>query len=350
MGHSSFSIHIESFGNVEGADVKVIKITNGWMAVTISNYGCTVTSIEVPDKLGRRKNIVAALNTMEEYLNDPYCLGCIVGRYANRIAYGKFSISGEQYQLSVNEQLNHLHGGFNGFNKKIWSIETIIEEEDKAGVVFLCLSEDREEGYPGNLKTTTTYLLNKTNELSINMEAITDKPTIINLTNHTYFNLSGFEETHIFNHFLKINAETYTEKNEQNVPNGHIVPVANSALDFSTGKLLGTDIELLRRDMGYDHNFVINGTGVRPAAEFWHPASGRALNILTDQPGLQLYTANFWDGSLVGQQGVVYRKHGAVALETQAFPDSPNHDNFPNTVLMPEEKYQTQTIFRFFVR
>jgi aldose 1-epimerase len=247
---------------------------------------------------------------------------------------------------------NHLHGGIAGFNTKVWFVKKVISNEDAAGVAFGYISVDGEEGYPGTVDVTVTYLLNCNNELILQYEATCDHPTIINLTNHTYFNLSGFNEATIYDHLLKVNAAYYTKKNAHNLPSGEICSVLNTALDFTDYKKMGDNIHELVTDKGYDHNFVLNNTmkAVALAAELYEPVSGRLLQVLTDQPGIQVYTANGWDGSITGSQGVPYRQHGAVALETQNFPDAPNHPNFPNAVLLPGEIYNTTTIFRLLTR
>jgi aldose 1-epimerase len=258
-------------------------------------------------------------------------------------------MNNREYQLSRNDGVNHLHGGFKGFNKKVWKLESEINRTTHSGVVFSYISKDGEEGYPGNVKVTCTYLLTIFNELEIKFEAISDRSTIINLTNHTYFNLSGFEQLTIYDHQLRIFADAYTVKNEKDIPTGAIAPIKDTVLDFSTPRAIGQCIHELKTDRGYNHNFVLkkDTSSFCCCAQLSEPSSGRTLKLFTDQPGLQVYTANWWDGTIRGVQGKDYIQHGAIALETQAFPDSPNHIHFPNTFLKPGERYQTTTIFQF---
>lgn len=326
------------------SDVKVFKLSNGVIEVVLCNYGCRITSIKVPGKDGQKKNIVAGYNSTDEYKNDPYYLGCTVGRFANRIAFGKFKIDGKRYQLECNDGLNHLHGGTNAFHKQVWN-----SEEIDNGLVMHYLSKDGEEGYPGNLKISVKFSFAENNKFVIEYSATTDIPTIINLTNHSYFNLTGFSDPTILDHSLKIYADSYTIKNSNNIPSGKIAPVANGPYDFQEPRLIGKEIDKMQTDMGYDINYVLTGTttGTRLAAELYESNSGRMVKVFTDQPGLQVYTANYWNGKLKGQQGVSYQKHGAIALEAQAFPDAPNHPDFPDVILRPGEEYQQQTVYQF---
>ncbi|MEO7486001.1 MAG: aldose epimerase family protein [Ferruginibacter sp.] len=333
---------------INGQEVFSFLVSNDSLEVTFTNYGCTIISILAPDKNGDKKNIVSGFNRPEDYLHPHPYFGCVVGRYANRIAFGKFKLNGKEYQLPVNNGLNHLHGGIAGFNKKVWAVKQLISNEDAAGVAFAYTSDDMEEGYPGAMDVTVTYLLNRNNELILQYEATCDQPTIGNLTNHTYFNLSGFGEATIYEHLLKINAACYTKKNEHNVPSGEICRVENTSFDFKEYKKVGENIKELVVDKGYDHNFVLQHASneVSLAATLYEPVSGRLLQVLTNQPGMQVYTANWWDGSITGAQGVPYVQHGAIALETQNFPDAPNHPNFPTAILSPGEFYNRTTIYR----
>lgn len=342
-------LFVREFGVIGNENVFLYRIRNGEITIELTNYGCTIVSIYTPDKWGHSKNIVAGFNHLSQYTQDHPYIGCVIGRYANRIAHGKFSIDGVSYQLPVNDGKNHLHGGVQGFGRKIWKLENTIEEPDQVGVVFSYKSEDGEEGYPGNLTTTVTYLLNKTNSLSIRYKATTDQPTIISLTNHSYFNLTGFEVDVIYNHCLQINAASYLKKNENNTPTGVIVPTDNTPLDFSAPQKIGKHIDQLQEDMGYDHNFVLKNDHhqVSFAAHLFEEKSGRSLKVYTNQPGLQVYTANWWDGQLTGSQNKPYCKHGAIALETQAFPDAANHPNFPPVILRPGVEYDKETVFQF---
>ena len=333
-------------------------LSNGKVRVGILNLGATITSIETPDRSGRMKNIVAGFADQEQYWQNDYYLGCVVGRCANRISQGRFFLDGVEIRLSVNNDGNHLHGGFEGLHRKVWKLYSRISSAEEVGVVLEYMSPDGEEGYPGNLRIQVSYLLDKTGRFTIRYSAVTDKSTPVNLTNHSYFNLSGFERLTIEDHQLRVFAGSYTEKNELNLPTGRVMPLDGTPMDFSTSRRIGDRIHDLLLDRGYDHNYVLNGTdqvttdigtgsGIVPAAELYDPVSGRGLRVLTDRPGLQVYTANWWDGVIVGQQHVPYVQHGAVALETQAFPDSPNQPSFPDIILRPGEVYNTTSIFEF---
>lgn len=348
--HTALSVSRTWDGAIQGKDICTLQLENGPVSITATNLGCAILAVYTPDRLGNRKNIVAGLDDLTQYQHNDYYLGVVVGRYANRIADGRFLLNGKEVLLSVNNAPNHLHGGVAGFNKKVWDVVSLIEEENKVGVVFEYLSPDGEEGYPGNLKVQVRYTLDQHNRLGIYYSAVTDQCTPVNLTNHSYFNLTGFETPVILDHHLQVNAGRYTEKNERNIPTGTILPVAGTPLDFSMPKKIGKDIGLLLFDQGYDHNFVINQVKegeLTPAALLSEPQTGRLLRVFTDQPAIQVYTANFWDGSLLGQQQQPYVKHGAIALETQAFPDSPNHPGFPNTILHPGETYRSATVYQF---
>lgn len=317
-----------------GIHYSQITLKNDKITIHITNLGATVTSIETADRNGVMKNVVAGFSDLSKYEQNKDYYGCVVGRYANRIRGGSFSYGGENIQLSVNDGLNHLHGGFEGFHKKVWTIIAASDQE----VILEYLSKDGEEGYPGNLRVRVTYGLTG-EQLRIQYTAVTDKSTPVNLTNHSYFNLSGFEHPVITDHLLHINARYYTGKDVHHLPDGHIREVAGTPLDFRLPKRIGEDIDQLKDDQGFNHNYVLQ-EGV--AATLYDPLTGRQLQVFTDQPGMQLYTANFWDGTL-------YAKHGAVALETQAFPDSPNHPAFPGTMLHPGEIYERYTIYAFSV-
>ena len=344
-----FSVEIELFHTPETQNLYQYRLSNGSIQVTISNYGCTITSILTPDREGKIENVVAGFTDPLQYFQDHPYFGCLVGRYANRIAFGKFELDGKSYSLPVNDGRNHLHGGFLGFHKKVWKHKDVIHNKDHVGVSFLYSSPDGEEGYPGNLDVKMTYLLTLDNQLIIQYNAVSDHPTIINLTNHSYFNLTGFENPFIYDHKLKVFATRYTEKDNNNIPTGKYIPVYDSPFDFSDFKAIGKDIHSLELDRGYDINFVLDSQDkqVPLVAELYEPVSGRLLKIFTTKPGLQVYTANWWDGSIVGAQGKKYQQHGAIALETQSFPDSPNHVNFPSTILLPGNEYITETRYQF---
>jgi aldose 1-epimerase len=344
------SLSAEIIKQIDGRDIYKIFLSNGKLSVLLTNIGCSIIAVEAPDRNAVCKNIVSGFSNVEEYLQNRDYMGCVVGRYANRIANGQFVLDGKQYNLPVNNKPNHLHGGEKGFSKKIWNLDATIQTVDKVGVRFNYLSNDGEEGYPGNLLVQVTCSLNMNDQLCIEYEAETNKATPVNFTNHTYFNLTGFETDVIDDHLLQVNAYTYTEKNEANVPTGKMLPVKGSALDFSILKKIGDGIDQFPADMGYDHNFVLerNTPGeLVGAAKLYEPMSGRIVNVYTTQPGIQLYTANYWDGTVKGAQGNSYQQHGGVALETQSFPDSPNQPHFPNTILRPGQHYFSKTIYEF---
>ena len=341
----------EKFGSIDGQDISLYRLSNEAIDIMISNYGCTIVEVNMPDRNGVKRNIVAGYPNLEGYINDEIYAGAVVGRYANRIAFGKFSLDGKAYRLPVNNGNNHLHGGIKGFNKKVWKVEQEQCTGEKAWIKFSYVSADGEEGYPGELHVSVEMTLDNASQLSIKYSATTDKTTIVNLTNHSYFNLSGFTQPTILEHVLKMEASAYTIKDGNNIPTGQIVPVKGTPLDFTQFESIGSRISELKADKGYDHNFVLeNNASVKKAATLSDPLSGRVLEVYTDRPGIQLYTANWWDGSITGRQQVPYVQYGAVALETQAYPDSPNHPDFPSVVLKPGEQYCTKTIFKFFVK
>ena len=344
-----FSVEIESLHATEIQNLYQYHLGNGSIQVAILNYGCTIISILAPDREGKLENVVAGFNDPLQYFQDHPYFGCVVGRYANRIAFGKFELDGRGHSLPINDGRNHLHGGFIGFHKKIWEPKEVIRDNERVGVSFVYRSPDGDEGYPGNLEVKVTYLLTLDNQIIIKYNAVSDRPTIINLTNHSYFNLTGFKNPFIYDHKLKVSAAKYTEKDDNNIPTGKYIPVYDSPFDFSNFKAIGNNIHSLELDRGYDINFVLDGQSkqVHLAAELYEPVSGRLLKIFTNKPGLQVYTANWWDGSIVGSQGKKYQQHGAIALETQSFPDSPNHANFPSTVLLPGHEYITETRYQF---
>jgi len=328
-------------GKVE-VEMAAFDIRKGRLHVRLTNYGATIMAIYAPDRSGRLASVVAGFSEPKEYLSDHPYFGCVVGRFTNRISNGRVVIDEKTVQLTCNEGNKQLHGGFEGFNRKMWTVAD-------SGIDFMSFtyrSADGEEGYPGNLDVTVRYSLLNDQQLRIDFSAVTDQATVVGLTNHTYFNLSGFDSPTIYDHELAINAESYTVKNKENTASGEIRSVRGGALDFSLAKKIGRDISQLKDDLGYDHNYVLKENGGL-AATLYDPLSGRLLNVYTDQPGLQVYSANWFDGSLSGVQHKPYVQHGAVALETQALPDSPNHPSFPSVVLRPGEIYKRFTIFEF---
>lgn len=343
------NIKKELFGKSnDGKDVMQYTLTNGHnLTVKIITYGGIVTSIQVPDKDGKIDDIVLGFNTLQEYQAEHPYFGVIAGRYANRIANGRFVLNGAQYELAVNDGNNHLHGGIVGFDKVVWD-GTEIKENDAVGVRLFYLSKDGEEGYPGNLRTTVKYLLTNQNELVIEYEAITDKQTVVNLTNHSYFNLRGEGSGDILGHEIMINADKYTAIDEGSIPTGELKTVKNSPFDFTVARPIGDMIDEI--GLGYDHNYVLNkkSNELSLAAKVYEPKSQRKMEVYTTEPGMQFYTSNYLEGTFKGKSGNIYDKHSALCLETQHFPDSPNHPEFPTTVLNPGETYRQKTVYKFF--
>ena len=334
------------------ADLYTLKNKNG-MQVSITNFGATVVSIMAPDKTGKMADVALGYDDLAGYeLNKNY-LGVLVGRYGNRIAHGKFSIDGTEYTLAKNNGDNSLHGGIKGFNKAMWEAKDV-SKGGEAAVEMKYVSKDGEEGYPGNLSVTVVYTLTNKNELKIDYSATTDKKTVVNLTNHTYFNLAGQGNGDILKHELMINADTFTPVDSGLIPTGELKKVEGTPFDFRKATAIGARIdandEQIKLGGGYDHNFVLNrqkATGLSLAARVSDPASGRTMEVWTTEPGVQFYTGNFLDGSFKGKGGSVYQKRTALCLETQHFPDSPNHPSFPTTLVKPGEKYHTTTVYKF---
>lgn len=326
--------------------IRRVILQNKELTVHLTNVGASIVAIYTRDRHGGYSNIVAGFDDLEKYRGNRDYMGCTVGRYANRISNGKFSLQGQKYQLAINDAPNHLHGGWHGFHQKTWEIDKS-QQPDQASVTFRYFSEDGEEGYPGSLQASVTYTLLQ-NQLIIQFKAITNKATPVNMTNHSYFNLTGFTSPTVHDHVLQVNADYYTEKSAANTPTGNILPVDGTALDFIKPKRIGDGIDQFPADMGYDHNFVLRQhTEMDVSAVLSEPVSGRSVTIRTNKPGLQVYTANYFDGSIIGAQGVPYIKHGAVALETQFYPDSVNHPHFPDCILEPGKTYDYRTIFQF---
>jgi len=340
------------FGTRDGRPVNLYTLTNSHgVEVQAMNYGGIILSIRVPDRKGQMADIVLGHETMEGYIPNPPFLGAIVGRYANRIANGQFTLDGKTYNLPKNDGPNTLHGGTTRtFDKVVWDAEPL---KDKTGVAFSYLSKDGEEGFPGNLKVKVTYTLTNANELVIDYEATTDKATPINVSQHSYFNLKGEGNGDILDHEVMLNADRFTPVDKNLIPTGELRPVKGTPFDFTTPTKVGTRIddsyEQLQLGHGYDHNFVINrkGPGMVLAARVYEPTTGRVLEVSTTQPGVQFYTGNFLDGSVTGKQGHVYKRRFGLCLETQHFPDSPNHPDFPNTILKPGETFHEKTAFKF---
>lgn len=348
-------IEKKSFGKLDdGSEVSllILKNING-MEVKIISYGATVVSLTAPDKNNKYEDVVLGYDNLEGYIKDNAYFGAIVGRYGNRIAKGQFTLDGKKYQLTINNNENHLHGGKIGFNKKNWEIVNTNENKDGASVTFKYLSKDGEEGYPGNLELLVTYTLTNNNELKISYSAKTDKITILNPTHHSYFNLTGNPNNTILEHEVMINANKFTPVNSSLIPTGKLESVENTPLDFRKLKKIGKDInsdyEQIKLGLGYDHNFVINRNNneVIKIAEVYEPTSGRFMEVFSNQPGVQFYTGNFLNGSAIGKNGIKYNYRTAFCLEAQHYPDSPNQPSFPSVVLKPGEEYKQTTIYKF---
>lgn len=335
-----------TYGKVEGKDVFLFTLTaNDGTKVQITNYGGIVTSLFVPDRNGNLGDVVLGFDSLQGYLNGNPYFGCIVGRFANRIAGGKFELDGKTYQLDKNNGDNHLHGGISGFDKKVWEAREIVQG-DEAGVELTYVSPDGEEGYPGELMVRVIYMLNQERELKIRYSAETDRPTPVNLTYHGYFNLKGAGNGDILDHELMINADRYNVVNDQLLPTGELRPVTGTPMDFRQPKLIGLDMEQV--EGGYDHNFALNTDGsLVKAAILKESSTGRWMEVYTTQPGMQFYGGNFLDGTITGKNGKPYFKHYGLCLETQHFPDSPNQPGFPNTILRPGETFLSETIYKF---
>lgn len=334
------------YGKIDGAAVTQYTITNpNGMIVKLINYGATVTDIITLDKNQQRGNVVLGYDSLGGYLQNgnPY-FGCVVGRYANRIANGKFTVDGKSYSLAKNNNGQSLHGGLKGFDKVLWNGT----QNGDNSVKFSYESKDGEEGYPGNLKVDVTYTLTNDNELKIEYSATTDKATPVNLSNHAYFNLSAGADSTILGHELVLKADSFTTVNNVLIPTGKNPPVAGTPMDFTTAKQIGKDIAQVPG--GYDHNYVLSKTGndLGLAATLYHAGSGRFMEVFTTEPGIQFYSGNFLNGTLKGtRDGKAYIKHAGLCLETQHFPDSPNQPSFPNTILKPGDTYRHTTVYKF---
>ena len=337
-------------------DQVTLKNKNGVEVQAIS-YGAIITSIKVPDRNGKFADVALGFDRPNQYFADPTppYFGAIVGRYGNRIANGAFTLNGRKYVLAKNNGPNSLHGGNKGFDKVLWRVSTS-ETPHASSAIFARTSPDGEEGYPGNLAVRVTYTLTDTNQLIVEYHATTDKATPLNLTQHSYFNLAGEGSGDILKHELMINADRYTPVDDTLIPTGELAPVSGTPFDFRTPTAIGARIDQdnpqLKKGKGYDHNWVLNkkGTGPELAARLTDPASGRTLEIATTEPGVQFYTGNFLDGTIKGKSGHVYAHRTGLCLETQHFPDSPNHTSFPTTIVQPGKAYDSKTIFTFSAR
>ena len=339
----------ESYGQTsDGTPVELYTLVNAnGLKAKIINYGAILVSLEVPDRNGKLADVTLGYNSLDDYLNRGGLFGAVVGRYANRIGGAKIVLNGVEYPLAPNNRPNHIHGGKKGFDKVVWRLEEIKGDGSEAAVKLSYVSQDGEEGYPGNLACSVTYTLTKNNELKISYEAETDKTTVVNLTNHSYFNLAGHGTGDVLDHVLTLNADKYTVFDDALIPTGEIRSVKGTPLDFTAPTRIGARIAEM--GAGYDQNYVLNGGGGSPVlcARVHEPTSGRVMEVYTTEPGVQLYTGNWLNSSVTGKNGKVYGKHGAFCLETQHFPDSPNKPNFPPVVLNPGQKFTSVTVFKF---
>lgn len=349
------SVNVEPWGETEdGQPVKIYTLVNAnGMTVRISSYGAIVQSLTAPDRNGVYEDVVLGYDDVAGYIKETPYFGAIVGRYGNRIAKGKFTLDGQEYTLATNNNgLNHLHGGVKGFDKVVWIATP--EAGRKAAVLKLHYSsKDGEEGYPGNLEVDVVYTLNNNDELMIEYMATTDKATPINLTNHSYFNLTADPSNTILDHELWLNADRFVPIDSGSIPLGQLDPVQGTPFDFSTGEKIGSrigaDSQQLKNGIGYDHCWVFTESdgSMKLQASLYEAKSGRFMEVLTEEPSVQFYCGNFLDGSLTGKGGVVYNHRTGLCLETEHYPDSPNQPDFPSTILRPGETYETKTIYRF---
>ena len=354
--HASPSITKEAWGSTAEGQVYRYTLSNGRMRVRILTYGGILQSIEVPDRKGRRANVTLGFDNLADYVAKSPYFGCITGRYANRIANGQFTLDGQSYQLPINNAPNSLHGGTVGFDKHNWAA-TPYRRAGEAGLVMTYTSPDGDQGYPGTLRTTVTYTLTKNNGIRMDYRATTSAPTVVNLTNHAYFNLAGEGSGTIDDHLLYLNAKRYTPVDATLIPTGSLDPVAGTPMDFTKPTAIGArnrdgTFEQLVIGRGYDHNWVLDRRDptyrkLELAARVSEERSGRVLTIYTTEPGIQFYAGNFLDGTLVGTSGRMYRQGDGFALETQHYPDSPNQPTFPSTTLRPGQTYQSTTIYQF---
>jgi len=341
-----------SFGTVDGQSVDIYTLTSAkGVEARITNYGGTVVSLKTPDKSGKTGDIVQGFDDLKGYLQDEPYFGAVIGRYANRIGKARFTLNGKEYTLAANDGQNSLHGGKKGFDKRIWTASV------KGNSLELTyISKDGEEGYPGTLTAKVVYTMEKNGDIRIDYSATTDKDTVVNLSNHSYFNLKGQGNGDILDHELTLFASKYTPVDSGLIPTGDLVPVKGTPFDFLTPHKIGERIEgsdeQLKLGKGYDHNWVLDAKAgsLAKAAEVYEAGSGRVLEVWTNQPGIQFYTGNFLDGTLKGKDGKVYGRRAALCLETQHFPDSPNHPKFPSTVLKPEKTYHETTVWKFSAR
>ena len=354
IASAEMKVEKKPFGETDGKKVDLYTLTNAkGVVMAVTTYGGIMVSLLVPDKAGKMGDIVLGYNDVAGYVkNNPY-FGSTVGRYGNRIGKAKFSLDGKEYTLAANNGENSLHGGVKGFDKVVWDAKEV-KADNAVGVELKYLSKDMEEGFPGNLSVTVTYWLTNDNEFKLDYLATTDKATVVNLTHHSYFNLAGEGSGDILGHELMMNADKYTPVDVGLIPTGELPAVEGTPMDFkkptAVGARIDADFEQLKFGKGYDHNWVLNQKKpgeMTLAATVYEPKSGRFMEVMTTEPGLQFYTGNFLDGSIIGKSGKAYAFRNALCLETQHFPDSPNKPDFPSVVLQPGETYKTTTIYKF---
>ena len=330
----------------DGTAVHTYRIGAGGLALQLIDLGATVQRLEVPDRDGAARNVVLGHRELAAYASSSSYFGSVVGRFANRIAGGRFRLDGREYALTTNEGGNTLHGGVDGFDRRVWTVSDLAEDE----VTFGLVSPDGDQGFPGELAASVRYAVSP-GEVRLDYRATTDAPTVLNLTNHTYFNLEGEGAWTVDGHLLTIEADRFVPVDESSLPTGGTAPVVGTALDWRTAQRVGDRVRIpdgqLLLSGGLDHHLVVRGEGLRPQATLTAPATGIAVTVLSDQPGIQAYTGNYLDGHVVGTSGRTYRQGAGIALETQHVPDSPNHPEFPSTVLRPGETFTSTTIWRF---
>ncbi|MDR0714094.1 MAG: galactose mutarotase [Bacteroidales bacterium] len=343
------SVTQQAWGEADGKAVMLYTLANSnGVSVDITNYGGTVTAFRTPDRNGKQANIVLGLGSLNDYLAGHPSLGCLVGRYANRISNACFTLNGVEYRLAANDGKNHIHGGIRRFGQKVWNADSS-SDDVSATLKLNCTSEDMEEGYPGNMKIEVEYVLTNENELKINYTAVTDKTTVVNLTNHSYFNLTGCKQN-VLGHQVIVYADKYTPVDDENIPTGEILPVAGSIFDLRKWTVIGDVLTALPK--GFDHNFCLNSGAGDPvlAAELYDPESGRLLQTCTTEPGIQFYTSANLNGSKKSPDGTAYTAFMGACFEAQHYPDSPNHPYFPTTTLNPGETYRQTTVYKTGIR
>ncbi|WP_460985282.1 aldose epimerase family protein [Spirosoma fluminis] len=352
-GDQKAGIEKTSFGQLaDGQEADIYTLRNeAGMEAKITNYGGILVSLTAPDKNGTFEDVTLGFDSLSAYVKNNPFFGALVGRYGNRIAKGKFTLDGKEYSLATNNMGNHLHGGLKGFDKVLWTATPV--EGNEPALKLAYTAKDGEEGYPGNLSVEVTYTLQKDNALKIDYKATTDKPTVVNLTNHSYFNLTG-GKSDILSHEVTINADRFVPVNETLIPTGELKPVAGTPFDFTKSTVVGARINdstdtQIKYGLGYDHCWVFTDTSnkLKQGATVYEPTSGRVMEVLTTEPAVQFYTGNFLDGTLTGKGNVVYKKRTGLCLETEHYPDSPNQPKFPTTTLKPGETYQTTTVYKF---